>query len=111
MICPPPRWIASACIVMSSMLDVPDSCDHNPGAHFPRSRTFPPHCLHADEFDWSVDEARKLWCFGPDAAGPNVITDVTKGVQNMNELKDSFVAAWQWATKEGVMSEECMRGV
>eukprot|EP00662_Eupelagonemidae_sp_cell21_P000394 gene394-22398_t len=32
-----------------------------------------------DEFDWSVDEARKLWCFGPDAAGPNVITDVTKG--------------------------------
>eukprot|EP01062_Namystynia_karyoxenos_P034164 TRINITY_DN2504_c0_g2_i1.p1 TRINITY_DN2504_c0_g2~~TRINITY_DN2504_c0_g2_i1.p1 ORF type:complete len:857 (+),score=436.83 TRINITY_DN2504_c0_g2_i1:100-2670(+) len=67
--------------------------------------------LLADEFDWNVDEARKLWCFGPDGRGPNVVVDVTKGVQNMNELKDSFVAAWNWATKEGVMAEEQMRGV
>ena len=29
----------------------------------------------------------------------------------MNEMKDSFVAAWQWATKEGVLSDENMRGV
>ena len=65
----------------------------------------------ADEFDWDVMEARKIWCFGPDGAGPNVVVDVTKGVQNMNELKDSFVAAWNWATKEGVMCEEAMRGV
>merc|ERR1712146_291347 len=33
------------------------------------------------------------------------------GVQNMNEMKDSFVAAWQWATKEGPMCDENMRGV
>lgn len=65
----------------------------------------------ADEFEWDIADARKLWCFGPDGAGPNVVVDVTKGVQNMNEVKDSFVAAWQWATKEGVMCEETMRGV
>ena len=29
----------------------------------------------------------------------------------MNELKDSFVAAWQWATKEGAMCDENMRGI
>jgi elongation factor 2 len=65
----------------------------------------------ADTYEWDVAEARKIWCYGPDGRGPNVIVDVTKGVQNMNEMKDSFVAAWQWATKEGVLCDENMRGV
>lgn len=65
----------------------------------------------ADTYEWDVTEARKIWCYGPDGRGPNVVVDVTKGVQNMNEMKDSFVAAWQWATKEGVLCDENMRGV
>ena len=65
----------------------------------------------ADNYEWDVADARKIWCYGPDGRGPNVIVDVTKGVQNMNEMKDSFVAAWQWATKEGVLCDENMRGV
>ena len=65
----------------------------------------------ADTYEWDVAEARKIWCYGPDGRGPNVIVDVTKGVQNMNEMKDSFVAAWQWATKEGVLCDENMRGI
>lgn len=65
----------------------------------------------ADNFEWDVQEARKIWCYGPDNSGPNVVVDVTKGVQNMNEMKDSFVAAWQWATREGVLCDENMRGV
>jgi len=32
-------------------------------------------------------------------------------VQYLNEIKDSFEAAFQWATKEGVMTEENMRGI
>jgi len=50
-------------------------------------------------------------CFGPDGAGPNLLVDVTKGVQYLNEIKDSCVAAFQWATKEGVVCEENMRGI
>ena len=65
----------------------------------------------ADNYEWDVTDARKIWCYGPDGRGPNVVVDVTKGVQNMNEMKDSFVAAWQWATKEGVLCDENMRGV
>ena len=34
-----------------------------------------------------------------------------KGVQYLNEIKDSCVAAFQWATKEGPLCEENMRGV
>ncbi|XP_006454257.1 hypothetical protein AGABI2DRAFT_189532 [Agaricus bisporus var. bisporus H97] len=65
----------------------------------------------ADEFGWDVTEARKIWCFGPDTTGPNLLVDVTKGVQYLNEIKDSCVAAFQWATKEGVLCEENMRGI
>ena len=38
-----------------------------------------------------------------------MLTDVTKGVQYLNEIKDSCIAAFQWASKEGVMCEENMR--
>ena len=65
----------------------------------------------ADEFGWDVTDARKIWCFGPDTTGPNILVDTTKGVQYLNEIKDSCVAAFQWATKEGVCAEENMRGV
>ncbi|ORY02084.1 P-loop containing nucleoside triphosphate hydrolase protein [Basidiobolus meristosporus CBS 931.73] len=64
----------------------------------------------AEEYGWDVTDARKIWCFGPDTTGPNLLVDVTKGVQYLNEIKDSCVAAFQWATKEGVCAEEQMRG-
>lgn len=40
-----------------------------------------------------------------------MLVDVTKAVQYLNEIKDSSEAAFQWATKEGVMTEENMRGI
>jgi elongation factor 2 len=65
----------------------------------------------ADNHGWDAGDARKIWCFGPDTSGPNLVTDVTKGISNLQEVKDSFNAAWQWATKEGVMCDENMRGI
>ena len=65
----------------------------------------------ADEYGWDVTDARKIWCFGPETTGPNLLVDVTKGVQYLNEIKDSCVAGFQWATKEGVCAEENMRGI
>eukprot|EP00126_Sphaerothecum_destruens_P001570 Sdes_comp14985_c0_seq1m3720 len=65
----------------------------------------------ADKFGWDATEARKIWCFGPETTGPNVVVDTTKGVQYLNEIKDSVVAGFQWASKEGVLCDENMRGV
>merc|ERR1712150_288571 len=65
----------------------------------------------ADKYEWDVGEARKIWCFGPEGTGPNMVVDCTKGVQYLNEIKDSVVAGFQWASKEGVLCEENMRGV
>lgn len=40
-----------------------------------------------EEFEWEKDDTVKIWCFGPDNTGPNMVVDVTKGVQYMNEIK------------------------
>jgi len=65
----------------------------------------------ADKYDYDVTEARKIWCFGPDTNGPNLMIDCSKGVQYLNEIKDSVVAGFQWATKEGVLCDENLRAV
>ncbi|XP_022168960.1 translation elongation factor 2 [Myzus persicae] len=64
-----------------------------------------------EKYEYDVTEARKIWAFGPDGTGPNLLIDCTKGVQYLNEIKDSVVAGFQWATKEGVLAEENMRAV
>jgi len=63
-----------------------------------------------EEFEWDKTDATKIWCFGPDNNGPNIVVDVAKGVQFLNEIKDSVEAAFQWATREGVLCDENMRG-
>jgi hypothetical protein len=53
-----------------------------------------------ETYEYDVTEARKIWCFGPEGTGPNLLIDATKGVKYLNEIKDSNVAGFQWATKE-----------
>jgi len=65
----------------------------------------------ADEHGWDVTDARKIWCFGPDTNGANLLVDQTKAVQYLSEIKDSVVSGFQWATKEGPVAEEPMRSV
>merc|ERR1711881_495666 len=65
----------------------------------------------ADEFEWDVNHARKIWCFGPDTSGPNIFCDATVAVQYLSEIKDHVVSAFQWATKEGALADEPMRGI
>jgi len=67
--------------------------------------------LMSDSFGWNNDEAKKIWCFGPEGSGANLLVDVTKAVQYLNEIKDSFVAAFAWASKEGALCDENMRSV
>jgi len=64
-----------------------------------------------DKYDWDQHDARKLWVFGPENSGPNLLVDQTKAVQYLNEIRDSMESAFQWVTKEGVVAEEQMRGI
>ena len=55
-----------------------------------------------EEFEWDPNDTKKIWCFGPDTTGPNMVIDVIEQAQYLNEIKDSVKAA---------MTEEHMRGI
>ena len=40
-----------------------------------------------------------------------MVVDTTKGVQYMNEIKESMVSSFQWASKQGALCDENMRGM
>jgi len=67
--------------------------------------------LLADTYGWDVGEARKIWTFGAFDAKANLMVDTCKGVQFLNEIKDSCVGAFLQATSGGVFCEEAMRGI
>jgi len=47
-----------------------------------------------ESFEWDKEEARKIWCFGPEQRGPNVFIDRTVGIQYLDEIKDSVETAF-----------------
>lgn len=65
----------------------------------------------SEKFNWSSEDSKKIWCFGPETTGANLLIDMTKGIAYLNEIKDSCNAAFQWATREGVLCEENMRAI
>ncbi|MHA2271874.1 MAG: GTP-binding protein [Candidatus Hodarchaeales archaeon] len=60
---------------------------------------------------WDAQEARKVWGFGPEENGPNVIVDATKGVQYLREIKDYIIQGFRWAAGEGPLCGEPMHSV
>lgn len=33
-----------------------------------------------EDFNWDKAECEKIWAFGPDTTGPNLLVDMTRGV-------------------------------
>jgi len=65
----------------------------------------------ADNYDWDITDARKIWAFGPDRTGNNVVVDQTKGVSYLQEISDHVCSGFDWTAREGVLCEENMRGI
>merc|ERR1711920_796209 len=64
-----------------------------------------------EKFEWDENAARKIWCWGPETDGANVVVDQTTAVQYLIEIKEHVNSAFQWTTKEGPLCEENMRGI
>jgi elongation factor 2 len=47
----------------------------------------------ADNYGWDVNQARKIFAFGPTDRDPNVIIDATVGIDT-REIKDSVITAF-----------------
>jgi len=67
--------------------------------------------LMKEKHEWDDTEARKIWCWGPETEGANVVVDKTVAVQYLLEIKEHVASAFQWITKEGPLCEENMRGI
>ncbi|KAK7107928.1 elongation factor 2-like [Littorina saxatilis] len=65
----------------------------------------------SDTFGFDVNQAHKIWCFGPEGSGPNMLVDTSFAVQHLQDIRDTVVAGFQWASSEGVLCEETLRGV
>ena len=67
--------------------------------------------MFREKFDWDENAARKIWAWGPETEGANLVVDQTTAVQYMNEIKEHVHSAFQWTSKEGPLCEENMRGI
>jgi len=67
--------------------------------------------LMKEKYEWDDAEARKVWAWGPETEGANVVVDKTQAVQYLLEIKEHVNSAWQWISKEGPLCEENMRAV
>lgn len=64
------------------------------------------------ELGWEeASTPQKIWCFGNDQIGPNVVTEKTVGVAYLIEIRDSVVGGFKWCCNEGPMCEERVRGI
>lgn len=63
------------------------------------------------KFGFDKSEVAKIWSFGPDGEGPNLIMDTTVSCQYMNEIKDHVVSGFEIVTKSGVLCDEILRSV
>jgi elongation factor 2 len=57
---------------------------------------------------WSPDEAKGVWSIDE---GSNMLVEVTKGAQFLQEVKEMVIAGYRWGIKEGPLAYEQIRGV
>ena len=64
---------------------------------------------------WDKLSARSVWCFGPTERGTNLLMDDTLPSEvdkaTLGTTRGSIVQGFKWATREGPLCEEPVRGV
>ena len=60
------------------------------------------------EVRWSAEEAGKVWAI---ESHKNMLIDVTKGVQYLEEARGMIISGFRWGCENGPLAEEPMRGV
>jgi elongation factor 2 len=55
--------------------------------------------------------SQEYTCLGPKTTSTNMVLDMCKGVQYLNEIKDSVVAGFHWTSMEHALADENMRGI
>jgi elongation factor 2 len=83
------RLFISACQLSDELTKAIDDQKVTPGQDAKTRRI-----ILRDEYDWDPNDALKIWCFGPETTGANLLVDVTKAVQFLSEIRDSMEGAF-----------------
>ena len=67
--------------------------------------------LMVNEYGFDKNDATRIWSFGPNDEGPNMVVDVTSGCQFMNEIRDSCVTSFNLCVANGVVADEPCRAI
>lgn len=71
--------------------------------------------IFQERYGWDALAARSIWAFGPDEGGPNVLIDDTLpdevDKKMLYAIRESIKQGFQWAAREGPLSDEPMRNV
>lgn len=71
--------------------------------------------LLKNKYNWDILSIRSLWAFGPENNSPNILVDDSlfqeTNKENLYSIKDNIIQGFSWATKEGPLIEESMKGV
>jgi len=66
-------------------------------------------------YDWDILASRRVWAFGPDGHGSNILLDDTLPSEidklNISAVKEFIIQGFKWSTKEGPLCEEMIRNV
>lgn len=67
----------------------------------------------AFKYGWEVEVASpdRLWCFGAEIAGANVLSCQYNGPNNLDEVKASIQAGFRFSCEEGPLCDEPLRGL
>ncbi len=57
---------------------------------------------------WDTDQARNIWSVDERL---NVFIDATKGIQHLQEIQDTLIQGFKWATEAGPLAQEPIRGL
>jgi len=60
------------------------------------------------EAGWSAEEARNVWAIEDHK---NMLIDMTKGIQYLQEARDMIISGFRWGCEHGPLCEEPMRGI
>ncbi|GFZ45303.1 114 kDa U5 small nuclear ribonucleoprotein component homolog [Saitozyma sp. JCM 24511] len=68
-----------------------------------------------EKYGWDLLASRNIWAFGPDDSGPNALINDTLpsevDTRLLGSVKESVKQGFQWATREGPLCDEPIRGV
>jgi elongation factor 2 len=64
-----------------------------------------------NNYGWKQTESRRVWNFVPDSEVSHLLIDTTKSAEYLQDIHENFVSAFQWAAKQGFISEKSLRDV